>query len=211
MGRGRTVSVRFLGAPPRAGRTGSRPRLLCCAAVLAVAGTAGCFGSPQTHDATDADRARGDALLADPWLDASQITLTRYAGSTDDLYLPTTTTVYRPAPDGLAEVLRDEVAQARDAGWWPFYAQCDGVQDGPSQLHGRIGVVLARELPDGSSGQAVMTDGPEGFTIVATAANHDMAQPTPPAEVDVTAVACLSPDGSGPEQVGDPVDLTQDW
>ncbi len=183
------------------------------AAVLAVlALVAGCVGGRGTRDANDVDRARGDALVADPWLGASAVVLTRYAGSTNDRYLPTSATVYRDVPDDAFEqALRDETARAREAGWRPFYAQCDGVQDGPPYVHSGIAVVLLRELPDGSLAQAAMTRGPEGFTIDATAANHDVAQPPPPSEVDVETIACLSPDGTGPDHVGEPVDLTSDW
>ena len=47
--------------------------------------------------------------------------------------------------------------------------------------------------------------------ILATAANHAVEQPPVPAEVDVTSIACLAANGIGPDAVGEPVVLTQDW
>lgn len=193
--------------------TGRRATTAVLTGALVTTLLAGCpSGTRSTGQEPDeVDEARAQELLDDPWLDAFDVTMTRPANGTDGKVHPTSASVYREAPDGLEQALISEVAGARPAGWWPYYAQCSGVSGGVPTLHGRMGVVLAKELTDGSYAQVVLEAGAGQVEILATAANHAVEQPPVPAEVDVTSIACLAANGIGPDAVGAPVVLTQDW
>ena len=141
--------------------TGRRATTAVLTGALVTTLLAGCpSGTRSTGQEPDeVDEARAQELLDDPWLDAFDVTMTRPANGTDGKVHPTSASVFREAPDGLEQALISEVADARPAGWWPYYAQCSGVSGGVPTLHGRMGVVLAKELTDGSYAQVVLEAG----------------------------------------------------
>lgn len=184
--------------------------VVVAAVVLAV--TSGCVGDQSSaKEPNEVDESRAQALLDDPWLGASEVTMTSYQRGSNDLYRPTTSGAVRPQRGTPEESVLAEVEAAQDAGWRPYYAQCAEAPprvDVPNQLVGRIEVQLARPLADGGVLLAsVLPDGAD-VVILAVAPNHAAPPTEPPPPIDLRSLACFSDDGEGPEYAGDVLDIT---
>ncbi len=203
---------RLRGRDPRsrAGRTGRAG--LVPLAVLVVALTAGCpaTGSP-LKEPNDVDEARAQELLDDPWVAATDGTLTSFQRGTNNLYSPSRAFADRGL-QGTAEVtILAEVAAARRAGWSPFYAQCPDavVRDFLRPTEGHLMVLLDREMADGALALASVLINGEDVYVRASAPNHAAPGMEPPAEIDPLDLSCLSPEGRGVPSVGEALDIAR--
>lgn len=189
----------------------ARARFVALAAVV-VAVTAGCPATGSSaKEPNDVDEVRAQALRDDPWLDATDVSLTSFQRGSNNLYRPTTAGSDRHVQGTAEQTILAEVAAARAVGWAPFYAQCPEAR-GEGFLRpteGHLMVLLSRELGDGTVLLAsVLVDGDDVY-VHASAPNHAAPAATPPAEIDPLALACLAPGGRGTPSIGEAVDITE--
>ena len=179
-------------------------------AALVVATTAGCPASGSAErEPNEVDEARAKALLDDPWLGASDVTMTTSQAGTNDLYSPTTAIGDRRVQGTPEATMRAELQAAGEAGWSPFYGQCPAATgaDVPRSTEGSLMVLLVRELDDGGLAFAsVLVNGDELY-VRASTPNHGAPPIDAPPPVDVSGLACLDPDGPGLQQVGEAIDI----
>ena len=193
--------------------------------LLAALALGGCVDIT-AEDATEVDRERLTAVLADPWLAPVSGLMGRLAAGTNRGYRPGTVWSGREIDGPRDEVARMELAAAAEAGWWVTYGRCPLTGEPPEPEPDKpdeprpptpeadaVVVHLARDLGDGSFAQAVLqlsdpppdpaAVGPRTRVRIATyVANHLQPAGPPPQEVDVSRLACLAPPGTDPVDAG---------
>lgn len=188
---------------------------------LAVALTACTPSTAYWAERTATDLELTQELRQDPWLVPSQ-TQSAYVplgGSQGDQWVEArvqTLTDVVQVP--VWEVLGAQIDAAEGAGWWPYYAVCNGDWDTAEGSTGdAVEVLLARELTGGVLAQAELTVGgadgrPEaqGRTFRAVEArvpSHRYQQAGAPDRIEPTDLECTAEPG---QSIGEAVDLLED-
>ena len=186
-------------------------RAVAGAAVIATLLT-GCPGTGSTEkEPNEVDEARAQALRDDSWLKASDVELSSYQPGSNNLYRPTVASAERPLRGTPEESVLAEVDAATDAGWVPFFAQCEGAAPpvAVSTLDSSLMVLVGSRLPDGTVAMADIGVSEGAVRILASVPNHASGPRELPPPVDVTDLSCFSPDGRGPDYVGVAVDVLE--